>query len=313
MKSSKENIKEFVSFNLCSNYDLDPFNENSFNKDINSEKEISFDLSESKIEKNNVPDYESFMERDEDDSFEIFSNNLGINSEINSGNRLGSLTENNGEEEKEESNKKKIVKFTTTKILTKKRGRIPKPKPKKIVKEHTKDDNDNILKKIRVHFVSFLITLANDAIKATSTGIEYKNFFRPILHDVKCKIKNYDILKLKYQNIFTDYTISPNKGIKKKNEKYVSNKEETNKKNYEHICKEFPSLKNFFEQKMIDIFKNYYCKNKNDINNMFDFEGVKIKLSSKTKTFYDLLEKEENKNSKNKFIKIINRYFGCNL
>ena len=132
------------------------------------------------------------------------------------------------------------------------------------------------------------------------------------MHDVKCKIKNYDILKLKYQNIFTDYTISPNKGIKKKNEKYVS-KEETNKKNYEHICKEFPSLKNFFEQNMIDIFKNYYCKNKNDINNMFDFEGVKINISSKTKTFYDLLEKEENKNSKNKFIKIINRYFGCNL
>ena len=312
MKSSKENIKEFASFNFCSNYDLDPFNENLFNNDINSENENFLDFSESEIEKNNVPDYESFMERDEDDSFEIFSNNLGLYSEIHSGNRLGSLTENNEEEEKEESNKKKIVKFTTTKILTKKRGRIPKSKPKKTVKEHTKDDNDNILKKIRVNFVSFLITLANDAIKAESTGIEYKNFFRPILHDVKCKIKNYDILKLKYQNIFTDYTISPNKGIKKKNEKYVS-KEETNKKNYEHICKEFPSLKNFFEQNMIDIFKNYYCKNKNDINNMFDFEGVKINISSKTKTFYDLLEKEENKNSKNKFIKIINRYFGCNL
>ena len=312
MKSSKENIKEFVSFNFCSNYDLDLFNDNSFNNDINSENEISFDLSESKIEKNNVPDYESFMERDEDDSFEIFSNNLGLYSEIHSGNRLGSLTENNEEEEKEESNKKKIVKFTTKKILKKKRGRIPKSKPKKTVKEHTKDDNDNILKKIRVNFVSFLITLANDAIKAESTGIEYKNFFRPILHDVKCKIKNYDILKLKYQNIFTDYTISPNKGIKKKNEKYVS-KEETNKKNYEYICKEFPSLKKFFEQKMIDIFKNYYCKNKKDINNMFDFNGVKIKLSSKTKTFYDLLEKEENTNSKNKFIKVINRYFGCNL
>ena len=312
MKSSKENIKEFVSFNFCSYYDLDPFNDNSFNNDINSENENFLDFSESEIEKNNVPDYESFMERDEDDSFEIFSNNLGLYSEIHSGNRLGSLTENNGEEEKEESNKKKIVKFTTTKILTKKRGRIPKSKPKKTVKEHTKDDNDNILKKIRVNFVSFLITLANDAIKAESTGIEYNNFFKPILHDVKCKIKNYDILKLKYQNIFTDYTISPNKGIKKKNEKYVS-KEETNKKNYEHICKEFPSLKNFFEQKMIDIFKNYYCKNKKDINNMFDFEGVKINISSKTKTFYDLLEKQENKNSKNKFIKIINRYFGCNL
>ena len=312
MKSSKENIKEFVSFNFCSYYDLDPFNDNSFNNDINSENENFLDFSESEIEKNNVPDYESFMERDEDDSFEIFSNNLGLYSEIHSGNRLGSLTENNEEEEKEESNKKKIVKFTTTKILTKKRGRIPKSKPKKTVKEHTKDDNDNILKKIRVNFVSFLITLANDAIKAESTGIEYNNFFKPILHDVKCKIKNYDILKLKYQNIFTDYTISPNKGIKKKNEKYVS-KEETNKKNYEHICKEFPSLKNFFEQKMIDIFKNYYCKNKKDINNMFDFEGVKINISSKTKTFYDLLEKQENKNSKNKFIKIINRYFGCNL
>ena len=312
MKSSKENIKEFVSFNFCSNYDLDPFNDNSFNNDINFENENFLDLSESKIENNNVQSYESFMEKDEDNIFEILYNNLGLNSEINSGYRLSSLKENNKEEEKEESNKKKIVKFTTTKILKKKRGRTPNSKPKKL-NEHTKDDNDNILKKIKVNFVSFLITLANDALKAESTGIEYKNFFRPILHKVKCKIKNYDILKLKYQNIFTDYTISPNRGIKKKNEKYVSNNEETNKKNYEHICKEFPSLKNFFEQNMIDIFKNYYCKNKNDINNMFDFEGVKINISSKTKTFYDLLEKEENKNSKNKFIKIINRYFGCNL
>jgi len=312
MKSSKENIKEFVSFNFCSNYDLDPFNDNSFNNDINFENENFLDLSESKIENNNVQSYESFMEKDEDNIFEILYNNLGLNSEINSGYRLSSLKENNKEEEKEESNKKKIVKFTTIKILKKKRGRTPNSKPKKL-NEHTKDDNDNILKKIRVNFVSFLITLANDALKAESTGIEYKNFFRQILHKVKCKIKNYDILKLKYQNIFTDYTISPNRGIKKKNEKYVSNNEETNKKNYEHICKEFPSLKNFFEQNMIDIFKNYYCKNKNDINNMFDFEGVKINISSKTKTFYDLLDKQENKNSKNKFIKIINRYFGCNL
>lgn len=312
MKSSKENIKEFVSFNFCFSYNLDLFNDNSFNNDINFENENFLDLSESKIENNNVQSYESFMEKDEDNIFEILYNNLGLNSEINSGYRLSSLKENNKEEEKEESNKKKIVKFTTTKILKKKRGRTPNSKPKKL-NEHTKDDNDNILKKIRVNFVSFLITLANDAIKAESTGIEYKNFFRPILHKVKCKIKNYDILKLKYQNIFTDYTISPNRGIKKKNEKYVSNNEETNKKNYEHICKEFPSLKNFFEQNMLDIFKNYYCKNKNDINNMFDFEGVKINISSKTKTFYDLLDKKENKNSKNKFIKIINRYFGCNL
>jgi hypothetical protein len=138
MKSSKENIKEFVSFNLCFNSDLDLFNDNSFNNDINSENENFLDFSESKIEKNNVPDYESFMERDEDNIFEIFSNNLGLNSEINSGNRLGSLTENNEEEEKEESNKKKIVKFTTTKILTKKRGRIPKSKPKKLLKSTQK-------------------------------------------------------------------------------------------------------------------------------------------------------------------------------
>ena len=300
MNSSKEdkNGKEFVSFELCSNYNPFSFNPNLFSNEINQEGE-----------NNNAQRIESFMELDENDNYEILNNYINLHLVSNSKYIL--FTENGEEKENEGINKKEKVKFTTTKILKKKRGRTPKSKPKKL-KEHSKDAKDNILKKIIVHFVSFLITLANDAIKAESTGVEYKNFFRPILHTVKCKIKKYDILKLKYQNIFADYTISTNKGIKKINKKYISN-EETNKKNYEHICKEFPSLKNFFVQNMIDIFKNYYCKNKNDINNMFDFNGIKIVLSSKTKTFYDLLEKKENKNSKNKFIKIINQYFGCNL
>jgi hypothetical protein len=283
----------------------------SSNDDMKLKAENVFSCSESEIKKNNAQNSESFEEINEDNSFYIFKKTLPLNLENISDYKFNLYPENNKEEKNEGIKEKKIVKFIATKLLKKKRGRLRKSNTKK-VKVHSKDAKDNIRKKIIGHFISFLITLANDAIKFKSPGNEYNNFFKPILSKAKCKIKKDDILKLKYHNILTDYIISSNKGIKKKNKKYVQ-EEKTNKTNYENIIEKFPSLKKFFEQKIIDVFKNYYCKNKKDANNMFDFNGVKRELSSENKNIYDLLDKEENKNSKDIFINVINKYFGCNL
>lgn len=314
MKSSNSdeiNENRWVSFELYYNNSLDSFMPNSSNDEIKLKNENFFSCSESEIKNNNDKIFKSFEEISENNSFYIFKKTLPSNLENNPDYKFNLYPENNKEEKNEGIKEKKIVKFIATKLLKKKRGRLRKSNTKK-VKVHSKDAKDNIRKKIIGHFISFLIALANDAIKVESPGNEYNNFFKPILSKVKCKIKKDDILKLKYHSILTDYLISSNKGIKKKNKKYVQ-EEKTNKTNYENIIKKFPSLKKFFEQKIIDVFKNYYCKNKKDVNNMFDFNGVKIKLSSETKTFWDLLEKKENKNSKEKFINVINKNFGCNL
>ena len=51
-------------------------------------------------------------------------------------------------------------------------------------------------------------------------------------------------------------------------------------------------LKEFFEQKVSDVFEKYYCLNKK-LNNLVVFENFTFELSPETETFYDLLKKNE--------------------
>ena len=53
---------------------------------------------------------------------------------------------------------------------------------------------------------------------------------------------------------------------------------------------------------MIYIFQNYYCNYLNEKNEI-NFEGLKIALSSKTKTISNLLEKNES--NKEKFKNVV--------
>ena len=196
---------------------------------------------------------------------------------------------------KKEDFSHKIINFKT--VLHHKRGRKEKEvtNKKKSNKYHSSDDFDNIQRKIQVHFFNFLIGLANDILK-TFFGKKNTFCFKDIKYNLKkiVNLKYVEYLKqCKYADII-QMKISP------KNKKFGENE---NKNIYSKACDNSEGLKNIFDTNYLYIFQKYYYNiTKNDKS--IDLDGVKIRLSQKTKGYYDLLEKNEV--CKEKFIDAVN-------
>ena len=71
-----------------------------------------------------------------------------------------------------------------------------------------------------------------------------------------------------------------------------------NKKIYNEVCSVFPYMKEFLQQDFVNLFKEYFY-NKNKI---FVINGKIISLSSKTRTYSDLVKKNYSYKEKFKFI-----------
>ena len=189
----------------------------------------------------------------------------------------------------------KKINFKT--MLYRKRGRKEKNNTSQKLKKkcHGPGDFDNIQRKIQVHYITFLIKLANDTIK-TILGNKVKYHFRDIKYDIK-KIVNHDYVeylkKVNYSDIL-QMAISP------KNKKYDEN---SNKKLYKKLIEESDLFKKIFDKKYLYVLQKYYFELKGDETEV-DFDGIKIKLSNKTKPFPHLLQKNESE--KDKFKNIIN-------
>ena len=174
----------------------------------------------------------------------------------------------------------------------KKRGRKPKKVTKRI---HNALDQDNIIRKIQVHFLSFIIFFCNDLIQAifpNNKDLVFKN----IVYEIKKTVNHAYIENLKSKSIgdILQLKASP------KNKKFNDN---INKIIFDKICSLNPFLKKFFEISYLDMFNNYYCKNEREI----DVEGYHVKLSNRTRLFIDLIEK--NQSSKQVIEEIAERYF----
>ena len=196
---------------------------------------------------------------------------------------------------KEKESPKKIIKFET--VLHRKRGRkdIGDGNMIKCKKCHISDDFDNIQRKIQVHFFRFLIRLANDAIKnilSKKTKLSFK--------DIKYELKR--IVNLNYVETLKEckYSDIIQKEISPKNKKFCPDE---NKKVYIKVCQISEKLKSLFEKNYLYIFQKYYYQIEKDEKEI-NIDGIKINLSSKTKGFYGLLEKNEI--NKEKFKKIVN-------
>ena len=193
-----------------------------------------------------------------------------------------------------EENDNKPIFFKTKKVL--KRGRkksvnvdINSHKPKR--KIHCKTDDDNVLIKIQVHFLTFLINITNDVIEPYFQAKKKNIYFRQINYDYKKNITIDHISELKSCAIkdILQKEISP---------KCRNYGKDYNNNNYDYILeqinkdKELNLINNFFNMKYLEIFeKYYYTYNK---KNYFYFQDKKINFSKKTKTFYNLLEKNKN-------------------
>jgi hypothetical protein len=196
-----------------------------------------------------------------------------------------SISENENSIKKEDIFYKKIN-FKT--ILYRKRGR--KENEKKLNKKsHGSSDFDNIQRKIQVHFITFLIQFANDIVKSI-LGNKKNYHFMDIKYNIK-KIVNHGYIeslkKLNYSDILQ-------KPISRKNKKFDEN---SNKKLYEKLIEESEIIRKIFDKKYLYIFQKYYfCLKDNEIET--DFDGIKIKLSNKTRPFTHLLRKNENEKDK---------------
>ena len=211
---------------------------------------------------------------------EIIDNNKNNNFQ-NNNNLMGPLTDNSS----------KI--FFTTKTTS----NLPKKKCKiKTKRVHGANAKDNILKKIQVHFLSFIVNYTNDVIDSL---IKDKNapHFKPFAYEIKKKInlKYVEDLKMKTIGEVLQFKASS---------KFKITDINVNKYIYKIICEMCPSLQNFLNKSYMDLFKEYFT-NKNKI---FEVNGKLIQISEKTKTFNDLIEKYYSSKEKIKII-AINYYF----
>lgn len=186
--------------------------------------------------------------------------------------------------------------------LRKKRGRpiIGTSKIKK--KTHGKCDFDNLERKIQVHFLNFLINFCNDALKLEFGYTSNKFSFKKINYSDKTTInyKQTSYLKnLKIKDIL-NFKIS---------DKYSKSDESANKDLLKRVTGTSIWLDKIFEMKYLQLF-NYYYNECEPLNKIF-IEIKDISLSSKTKSFFCLLEK--NIDLKNELINTVkNIYFNGN-
>ena len=174
----------------------------------------------------------------------------------------------------------------------KKRGRKPQKESKRL---HNALDQDNIIRKIQVHFLTFITYFCNDLIQAILPNNKDLNF-KNINYELKKTVNHAYIEKLKSKNIgdILQLKASP------KNKKFDSN---INKITFDKICCINPFLKKFFEISYLNMFNSYYINNEREL----EVEGHNIKLSPKTRLFIDLIEK--NKSSEKKIKEVAEQYF----
>ena len=161
-----------------------------------------------------------------------------------------------------------------------KKGRVPKFSGNK--KEHTKHCLDNILTKIQVHFLTFIINLSNDALKA-EFGEKTTYNFKHLSHGIKKEI-NFNAFYKNKNSIIKDIL---KKDISSKYKK--CNDPKINEKVLKEVCQKSEWLDGFFNLKYINIFKDYY-NNQNPLTEI-EYNGKTFKLPHKTENLFYLLKK----------------------
>ena len=246
--------------------------------------------------------YNLFKDNEESLYYSLFPNdsNIDFEEQINSIESFFPLFEEiNKKQEKntsDESSSNKINFVIDKKCINKKRGRKAKEKNKN--KFHDNACVDNLLRKIQIHFFNFVINFCNDALKE-----EYPNS-KAFFKSINCKCK---------KNVKYSYTSS----LKKATIKYllrmdisIKNKKSVNSYNralLEKIEKFSPSLSKLFEINYLELFEKYY--NKGNPLDKIVFENLNVNLSEKTKTFYNLIDK--NKNLKKHLIDMAEKEYIC--
>lgn len=166
-----------------------------------------------------------------------------------------------------------------------KRGRKIKKENNSLEKRktHKKTDFDNLLRKIQVHFLNFLIDFCNEALK---TEFDYFPFsFKRIKANTKEKINSKNVTEFKEKTIndllHLDISSKYKRFKKSHNKNLLKNEKIKNSK----------WLNDLFNIKYIELFNDYY--NDRFPSNKKIFKNKIIILTKNTKNFYYLLEQNK--------------------
>ena len=164
-------------------------------------------------------------------------------------------------------------------LLTKKRrGRQTSNKNGKA---HDKNSTDNLLRKIQVHYMTFIICFINEILNQ----LNYQQTFLKLDYEYKKNVskKFSDILKNKNLSDIICNKIS---------NKYKKEDINRNKIIYEQI-KDDLIFKNLFKENYLEFFKNIYYKSVNKINLIkYGLNKEIILPKNKVKMFKDLIEEK---------------------
>ena len=167
-----------------------------------------------------------------------------------------------------------------------------KAKTKNDNRKHNFDSNDNLQRKIQVHYLTFIVSFVNDLLK----NLNYKQRFKNLEYDFKIKIDKISTKSLKNNCIGK---IISNNSISEKYKKIKCNeREKYNLKIYNQIIRN-KILKKILSEKYLDIFRKIYFKSEKRIN--LEEYGLSqiINLSNNVKMFKDLLLKDTQNISNN--------------
>ena len=150
-------------------------------------------------------------------------------------------------------------------------------------KRHTKDTSDNILRKIQVHFLSFVVSFMNVLLTVLLKKSGYSDIFVDIDYNIKKVISKKTFSSFKKMDIgeILRHKASP---------KFRTKNEENNSIIYEKV-KENKDVNYFLSKNFMKLFKDVYLKNKRSINE----NGIVFDLPRNVETFDDFLNKQKRK------------------
>lgn len=136
--------------------------------------------------------------------------------------------------------------------------------------------NDNILRRLKVHFFKFLITLCNDYIKFIykDSRLKFKNITSELISDVTIELNS----------MLKDCTLK-NVLYFPINKKFIKSKKDINISTISTLIRRYPQFKKFFNYKICELFELFTEESKKDTLKQF---GIK-----KAIPLYDLVKKEK--------------------
>lgn len=179
------------------------------------------------------------------------------------------------EEESKSKNIEKNKKFNVYPILTKKkRGRLRKEEVfsgKEGREKHGKSEKDNILIKIQVHFMSFIVKFINYYIEKYLKDKRY--LFYELSYTIKRDISRKFFTEIKSKTLGEVLRNKPSKkSVKKKN--WNKSYEKMNEEVFKHVYGKNKVLTSWLDYNYLDFFHNIYC-NDNWENKEINFPRLK--------------------------------------